>query len=82
MKIYRVPEAGDYVFAGPTRTNPIALAVWGCVPNLQFYWLLDAISQNRPVSARYFGLASLYAVVQIGTFLSLGVILFQRRDVG
>jgi len=82
MKVYRAPEAGDYVFASETRTNPIALAVWGSVPNLQFYWLLDAISQNRPVSVRYFGLAVFYAFAQIGTFLSLGVVLFQRRDVG
>lgn len=78
----RPPEPGDYVFLEPTRVNAAALAVWGVVPNLQFFWLLDAVSQNRPVPPKYLGMAALYAAVQIGAFLSLGVILFQKRDVG
>lgn len=81
-RLYRAPEAGDYVFASDTKVSPVALAAWGTIPNLQFYWLLDAISQNRPVSTRYLGTAFLYAAAQVGVFLSLGVILFQRRDVG
>lgn len=80
--LLRPPEKGDYLFQEPTRTNKVALAVWGVVPNLQFFWLLDAVSQNRPVPKSYLGLVSLYAVCQIGAFLSLSVILFQRRDVG
>lgn len=78
----RPPEQGDYVFLGPTRVNPVAMGVWGVVPNLQFFWLLDAVSQNRPVPVQYLAMALLYALVQIGAFLSLGVILFQKRDVG
>jgi len=82
IDILRPPESGDYVFVQPTRVNHVAWAAWGAVPNLQYYWLLDAISQNRPVSFSYFATALLYALAQIGAFLSLGVILFQRRDVG
>ncbi|MBX3382905.1 MAG: ABC transporter permease [Phycisphaeraceae bacterium] len=82
MKLVRLPEKDDYVFTEPTRVNYAAMAVWGALPNMHFYWLLDAISQNRPVSPRYFGVAVLYALVQIGAFLSLSVLLFQKRDVG
>ena len=82
IRVYRAPEVGDYVFASDTKVNAVAMATWGAIPNLQFYWLLDAITQNRPVSIAYFGTAVAYALAQIGGFLSLGVILFQRRDVG
>lgn len=80
--VERVPERGDYVFLKPTRTNPVALAAWGAVPNLHFFWLLDAVSQTRDVPLSYVILACLYAGSQIVAFLSLAVILFQRRDVG
>lgn len=82
VPIIRKPEAGDYVFMSFTSTNTVALAAWGALPNLQYYWLLDAISQNRPVPARYFFTAAGYALAQIGVFLSLAVLLFQKRDVG
>lgn len=80
--VERVPERGDYVFLKPTSINPVALAAWGAVPNLHFFWLLDAVSQSRDVPASYVLLASMYAAAQIVAFLSLAVILFQRRDVG
>lgn len=82
LRIVRPPEAEDYVFTRPTTIRPLALAAWGAIPNLQFFWLLDAVSQNRPVPASYLGLVSAYAACQIGAFLCLAVILFQRRDVG
>jgi ABC-2 type transport system permease protein len=82
LPMLRPPEAQDYLFLKPTTINGAALAVWGVVPNLQFFWLLDAVSQNRPVPGLYLSLISLYTVCQAGIFLSLAVILFQRRDVG
>jgi len=80
--IERVPERGDYVFLRPTRTNFGALAVWGVVPNMHFFWLLDAVTQTRTVPTSYVILACVYAASQVVAFLSLAVILFQRRDVG
>lgn len=76
------PQPNDYVFIRPTSVNPVAVAAWGMVPNVQFFWLVDAVTQNQPIPARHVGLVALYAVVQIGIFLALAVILFQRREVG
>ncbi len=80
--VSRPPEAGDYLFLRETVVNPLALALWGIVPNLQNFWLLDSISQNRDVPGRYLALAAAYTVSQITMFLALAVMLFQRRDVG
>lgn len=76
------PEPGDYVFLAPTGVNAAALAAWGVVPNLQVFWLLDAVSQNRPVPGEYLVMALLYALAQVGVYLSAAVLLFQKRDVG
>lgn len=79
---FRPPEVDDFVFLEPTKTNYALLGAWGVIPNLHFFWLLDAVSQNRPVPFEYVATACAYATAQIIGFLALGVILFQRRDVG
>jgi len=78
----RPPQKADYVFARPTRINPVARAAWGIIPNIQFFWLVDAVSQNQRIPAAHVGLVALYGLMQIGVFLCLGVILFQKREVG
>lgn len=82
IKLSRAPEKGDYVFTSPTKTRTALLALWGALPNLQYFWLLDAVSQNRRVPPAYLGLTALYALVQVVGCLSIAVMLFQRRDVG
>lgn len=82
VPMLRLPEKGDYVFTAPTDIRPLPLVAWGIVPNLQFFWLLDAVTQNREVPGTYLSLATGYAGMQIVVFLCLAVILFQRRDVG
>lgn len=82
VQVLRPPSQDDYIFLTPTRVNPLALAAWGVVPNVQFFWLVDAVSQNQRIPPSHVLLVGLYAVAQIGVFLSLAVILFQTREVG
>lgn len=78
----RPPREGDYVFLTPTRINPIAVGLWSIVPNMQLYWLVDAITQSHPIPPRYVGLVALYTLAQVTGLLALAIILFQRREVG
>jgi ABC-2 type transport system permease protein len=78
----RLPEAQDYLFTQPPTVRPLMLGLWGAVTNVQTFWLIDAVSQNQPVPLRHLGLVMLYALAQIGAFLSLAVVLFQTREVG
>jgi hypothetical protein len=82
VPVARPPREGDYIFLQPTTVNPVALAAWGVVPNMQYFWLLDAVTQNRIIPASHLVLVGIYGLLQIGAFLSLAVMLFQRRDVG
>lgn len=78
----RPPQPGDYVFLRPTRYSIPARVAWGVIPNIQFFWLVDAVTQNQKIPPRHLGLVALYAAAQIGAFLCLGVALFQKREVG
>lgn len=75
-------EPDDYVFLSDTRIRPLVLGLWAVMPNMHFFWLLDAVSQNVEIPAGHVGLVVVYGLCQIGVFLSLAVILFQKRDVG
>ena len=52
------------------------------LPNMQFYWLADALSQEHPVSMHYVLLVSGYTLFYVVAGLSVAVALFQTRDAG
>lgn len=76
------PTSGDYLFLGPTKYNVPMLVLWSIVPNVQYFWLLDAVNQSQIIPDSHLGLVMLYGLMQVGVFLSLAVVLFQRREVG
>ncbi|MGD9692242.1 MAG: ABC transporter permease [Phycisphaerales bacterium] len=78
----RPPQEGDYLFGGPTRVNWGARAAWSVAPNMQFFWLVDAITQNHPIPPRYALLLLGYTGAHVMGFLALAVMLFQNREVG
>jgi hypothetical protein len=82
VRIVRPPQPGDFVFVEPTRVRWPALVAWTTVPNLHYFWLLDAVTQNQHIPAFHVGLIAAYAVTQVGALLCLSIALFQRRDVG
>jgi hypothetical protein len=82
VPLSRPPLPGDSLFRQRTITHPVPLAVWSIVPNMQSFWLLDAITQNQPIPLTHVLLVYAYGLCQIVVFLSLAVILFQGRDVG
>lgn len=82
LPLSRPPFPGDSLFRQPTVTHTMPLVVWTLVPNMQSFWLLDAITQNQPIPVSHVVLVYLYGGCQIVVFLSLAVILFQGRDVG
>jgi len=69
-----------YLFGRFAGQNLAArLANWA-LPNLTFFYALDALTQNRPVPLSYAAIAGAYAAFYIAAILALGMILFQRRE--
>lgn len=82
LNVKRPPRTDDFVFRAPTRTHRGARLVWSVAPNVQFFWMVDAVTQAHPIPPRYLGMLAGYSVAQIAALLSLAVILFQRREIG
>lgn len=82
LAVGRPPRSGDFLFSKPTETNWPARAAWSVIPNLQVFWLVDAVTQGHQIPPRYVALVAGYGGAQILGFLALAVLLFQKRDVG
>jgi len=82
MDVARPPQPGDSIFLERTDVDRLAWAGWSIVPNLQFFWLVDAVTQAHTIPPGYLLLAFIYSIAQVTGLLSLAVILFQTRDVG
>lgn len=52
------------------------------VPNLQYFWMADALTQGHPITVDYVLWVTLYAASMVVVFGGLAVLLFQDRDVG
>jgi len=80
--ITRPPREGDYLFTQETEINPAALVLWSAIPNMQFFWLVDAVTQAQNIPMLHLGLVAIYTLCQVGACLCVAVLLFQKRDVG
>lgn len=80
--VFAVGLSSDYLFGRFADTSVLASIGYAIVPNLQYLWLADAITQNHPVDAGYVGMVSGYSALYVIALLGLAVALFQRREVG
>jgi ABC-2 type transport system permease protein len=72
----------DYVFGRFAGTHLWAKIGRFLVPNLQVFWISDAIYEGSTVPAKYILVGGLYALCYTTAILALAVALFQRRQVG
>jgi len=82
LGVWRAPEKRDYVFLTATKSNWGMRAAWSVIPNIQAFWLVDAVTQGVKIPLRYVGMLGVYTGAQTLGLLALAVLLFQRRDVG
>jgi ABC-type transport system involved in multi-copper enzyme maturation permease subunit len=82
LAVERVPREGDFLFDKPTESRWPARLAWSVVPNLQVFWLVDAVTQGHKIPGRYVALVAAYGGTQVLAFLSIAVLMFQKRDVG
>jgi hypothetical protein len=60
----------------------LAWPFYAAIPNMQFFWTADALTQGHAISLSHMGSITLYGLSTITFLLSLAVALFQNRDVG
>ncbi|MBN2132883.1 MAG: ABC transporter permease subunit [Sedimentisphaerales bacterium] len=82
MGLFLLGLVSDYVFGRFAETHIWARIGRFLVPNLQVFWISDAIYEGTQVPARYIFISGSYAVCYTVAILALAVALFQRRQVG
>ena len=71
----------DYVFGRFADTHLWAQAGRYLVPNLQVFWISDAIYEGTAVPFRYILISASYALCYTVGILAVAVALFQRRQI-
>jgi hypothetical protein len=72
---------GDY-FLGPRLDSSLAArAAYALLPNVQAFWLLDALDASQPIPPAYLALAAAYAAAWSAALLALGAASFHRLEI-
>ena len=78
----------DYVFSKFSQSDNTILSTWAAkiwhiiVPNLQVFWISDAIYEGSDIPGSYIGITAVYAIAYTMGILMFAIALFQRRQVG
>ncbi len=81
--IFLLGLLSDYCFGSPEAQSTLFGQIcYRLLPNFQFFWLGDAITQQLSVSAAHVARIAAYSILYVLAILSLGAALFQTREVG
>jgi hypothetical protein len=80
--IFLLGLVSDWAFGGLAKTHLWAKVCYFVLPNLQIFWISDAIYEGSEVPIRYILITASYAICYTAGILALAVALFQRRQVG
>ena len=73
----------DYYFGGSQAQDTLLGQIcYRALPNFQFFWLGDAITQQLGIQLAHVARVAAYAVLYSLGILSFGAALFQTREVG
>jgi len=80
--IFLLGLVSDYAFGELAKTQIWAKICYFLVPNLQIFWIADAIYESSEVPVKYIVISASYALCYTAAILLLAIALFQRRQVG
>ena len=80
--IFLLGLISDSVFGRLAQTHSWAKVGQYLVPNLQIFWISDAIYEGSEVPLKYVVITAYYALCYTAAVLAFAIALFQRRQVG
>ena len=78
--IFTLGLLSDHILGELAYTFIPARIAYALVPNLQFFWLADALTMERVIPLIYMGKVIGYAVFYQAAILCLGTLVFSRRE--
>jgi hypothetical protein len=82
VAVFLLGLISDYIFSRFADQHLWAKIGKVIVPNLQVFWVSDAIQQGSAVTLGYIAISSVYAVLYSAGILFLAVAFFQKRQIG
>jgi len=80
--IFLLGLVSDWAFGGLAKTHLWAKICYFVLPNLQIFWISDAIYEGSGVPVKYILISASYAICYTAGILALAVAIFQKRQVG
>jgi len=80
--IFLLGLVSDYAFGRFAEAYLWAKIGRFLVPNLQIFWISDAIYEGNDVPVKFLLIGASYALCYTGAILALAIAIFQRRQVG
>jgi ABC-2 type transport system permease protein len=80
--IFLLGLVSDYAFSSASQTHLWAKIGRFLIPNLQIFWISDAIYEGSTVPLKYIAITASYALCYTGAILAIAIAIFQRRQVG
>ena len=80
--VFLLGLVSDWAFGALAKTHLWAKICYFAIPNLQVFWISDAIYEESTVPLKYVLIGATYAICYTAGILALAVALFQRRQVG
>ncbi len=80
--IFLLGLVSDYTFGRFAETHLWAKIGRFLVPNLQIFWISDAIYEGSQVPVKYIVITASYALCYTAAIIAVAIALFQRRQVG
>ncbi|MGD1042557.1 MAG: ABC-2 transporter permease [Sedimentisphaerales bacterium] len=80
--VFLLGLVSDWAFGALAKTHLWAKICYFAIPNLQVFWISDAIYEESTLPLKYVLIGATYAICYTGGILALAVALFQRRQVG
>ncbi len=80
--LFMLGLVSDYTFGRLADSHIWAKIAYYIVPNLQVFWVSDAIYEEAAVPFKYILIGAVYAIAYSAGILCLAIALFQRRQVG
>ena len=78
--VFMLGLLSDYMFGELAQVNMLARIAYGILPNLQIFWLADALTMDRVIPIGYILHSMAYAVLYQVAIVSLAVVAFSARE--
>ena len=80
--IFLLGLVSDWAFGALAKSHIWAKICYFALPNLQIFWISDAIYEESAIPLKYVLISASYALCYTAGIIALAIALFQRRQVG